>query len=229
MRSLRVAALALLGCLTLVAASSQSHSDPAPMPLPLPVHGSHSGAENPVRVLLPAAPIALVRSHRVVRRANVPAPRHTSAARPVHRAVWVQPVARPDGYPFRADQSQAPDPWGFTMRQCVSYAAWRLASSGHPLSNARNRWGSALQWDDTARSLGFAVNNSPTVGSVAQWNPGEASPLLPGGRFTAGPYGHVAYVTAVYGDGSVQVAQYNAVGDRGFSSMRLIAPRYLHL
>ena len=117
----------------------------------------------------------------------------------------------------------------------MSYVAWRLSTAGQPISNTRDGWGSALTWDSAARRLGFSVTGTPSVGAVAQWDAHESSAAYapgasaPGGTFTAGGYGHVGYVTAIYPDGSVQVAQYNAQGDRAFSSLRLRAPRYLHV
>ena len=152
------------------------------------------------------------------------APRASSAPRPVMRS---------DAYPYRSATTNAADPWGFTERQCVSYVAWRLDQAGHTLSNQADGWGSALNWDDVAATVGVGVGAQPLVGAVAHWNAGESSVLYlsgspsPNARFAAGSYGHVAYVTAVYEDGSVQVAQYNAQGDRAHSSMRLRAPRYL--
>jgi surface antigen len=155
--------------------------------------------------------------------------RHHAAARTVTQVRVV------DGYPWAGDTTQAADPWGFTKRQCVSYVAWRLAQSGHALDNATEHWGSALDWDDTARRLGYHVSSRPTVGAVAQWNADERSSYWspgassPDGRYVAGPVGHVAWVVQVYGDGSVLVAQYNGMGDRAFSTMRVTAPRYLSL
>jgi surface antigen len=140
-----------------------------------------------------------------------------------------------DGYPWASDTSGGSDPWGFTKRQCVSYVAWRLAGAGRPLNNATQGWGSALDWDDTARRLGYRVSSSPTVGAVAQWNAGERSSYWsPGssradGSYLAGSAGHVAWVVDVYDDGSVLVAQYNGTVDRGFSTMHVTAPRYLSL
>jgi len=46
---------------------------------------------------------------------------------------------------------------------------------------------------------------------------------------SAGPAGHVGYVSAVYPDGTVQLEQYNMGGAGTFSSMRATAPRYLVL
>src|SRR5439155_10621822 len=101
--------------------------------------------------------------------------------------------------------------------------------------NARDSWGSALTWDDTARRLGRPVSSRPSVGAVAQWDDGERGAYwgqgatTSNGSFQAGPMGHVAWVTKVYTDGSVQVSQYNGTGTRRFSSMRVRAPRYLTL
>ena len=47
------------------------------------------------------------------------------------------------------------------------------------------------------------------------------------GHFTAGEYGHVGYVAAVYSDGSALIEQYNVQGDRQYSALRMTAPRYL--
>jgi surface antigen len=162
------------------------------------------------------------------RRAAVPLQR-AAATRP-HTATHVPTQATRHvvtGYPWATDTSGGHDPWGFTKRQCVSYVAWRLARVGRPVY-ARQGWGSASGWDDVARRRGVTVTTRPAVGSVAQWNAGESS-RVPHGTFTAGAYGHVAWVTAVYADGSVQVSQYNGTGTRSWSSMRVFAPRFLRL
>ena len=123
-------------------------------------------------------------------------------------------------------------PGGFTKRQCVSYVAWRLDRVGRSVYS-RQGWGSASGWDDQARRRGVTVTSRPTVGSVAQWNAGESSRLYvsgsPRGTFVAGSYGHVAWVTQVYSDSSVQVAHYNGNGGRSYSTMRVSAPRFLRL
>jgi surface antigen len=168
--------------------------------------------------------------------------RHTAtrlrtAATAPRQATSAVPRARtaPDGYPWATDATGGADPWGFTKRQCVSYVAWRLSEAGRPLDNATQGWGSALDWDDTAKRLGYRVSSTPSVGAVAQWNQGEHSAYWSGasaasdGTFVAGAVGHVAWVAAVYSDGSVLVAQYNGTGDRAYSTMRVKAPRYLFL
>lgn len=95
-----------------------------------------------------------------------------------------------------------PDPWGMYQRQCVSYTAWKVAASGRHMPNWGGR-GNANQWDDNARAAGIPVDRNPRVGDVAVRN--------------AGTYGHVMYVEAVHGDGSIRISQYNANWDGRYS------------
>jgi surface antigen len=138
-----------------------------------------------------------------------------------------------DDYPYKSQTDfYAMDKWGFTERQCVSFAAWRLAQHGHAINNSDN-WGSAYTWDEAARRLGFGVTSRAHVGAVAQWNAHESGPYYSkgsataNGKFVAGGYGHVGWVKAVYSDGSALVEQYNMGSDRSYSVMRVKAPRYL--
>ena len=124
------------------------------------------------------------------------------------------------------------DQWGMAYGQCVSYAAWMIyqnnggaqhpptvpdagwfPSDGLAKGPVRYSWGNAGDWNTSAAGAGFAVDRTPRVGSIAQWVIGSDS-----GAFTVG---HVAYVTAVYGDGSVDVAQYNLREDSRFSTLHL--------
>lgn len=201
---------------------------------PARIHlASHIRVAKPAKALEPTA----IPTHPAATRSAAPhaAPHSAPYATP-HAAATATTspgaAAPADSYPYATSTTDAPDAWGFTQRQCVSYAAWRLSTDGHAITN-RDGWGSASNWDDTARRLGRPVSTTPFVGAVAQWDAGETSGVYASGsstangRFTAGGYGHVGYVTAVYSDGSVAVAQYNAGGDRTFSSMRMRAPRYL--
>ena len=150
-------------------------------------------------------------------------------------AVAAAPLAlAADDYPYRADISWSADPYGFTKRQCVSFAAVRLAQHRHAINNAQH-WGSAYHWGDAARAQGITVSTRPVVGAIAQWNADERSSYFANGSRTvngwvqAGGFGHVAYVSAVYGDGSVAVEQYNMNGARSYSTMHVKAPRYLYV
>jgi surface antigen len=154
-----------------------------------------------------------------------------TAAKPAPKPASTAPAAQTgNDYPYAGATTNASDKWGFTERQCVSFAAWRLARNGHPLDNGTQNWGSAFHWDDAARAHSVRISTTPHVGAIAQWNAGESSTVWVGGgqgRFTAGGYGHVGYVAAVYSDGSALIEQYNAQGDRNYSVMRMTAPRYL--
>lgn len=183
----------------------------------------------PIIVLVATRPApAASPSPRVRQRVLVTAPTA------VRRSTALVPTPA-DRYPYADDTTGSNDPWGFSKRQCVSYIAWRSAQAGQVLDNDRDGWGSALTWDDTARRLGRPVSSTPSVGAVAQWDAQERGAYWsPGsttanGYFQAGPMGHVAWVTRVYSDGSVQVSQYNGTGTRTFSTMRVRAPRYLSL
>jgi surface antigen len=184
-------------------------------------------------------PAPVVRPARTVTRVHTTTTRRTvtrSAPRPVSKPS-VSQTAQPWGsndYPYRYQSNYyAVDRWGFTQRQCVSFAAWRLAQHGHAIDNNKDSWGSAYTWDDTARRLGFSVTHTARVGEIAQWNAHEDSPYYgkgassPNGSFVAGGYGHVGWVMQVYADGSALVEQYNMSNSRSYSVMRVKAPRYL--
>jgi surface antigen/peptidoglycan hydrolase CwlO-like protein len=86
------------------------------------------------------------------------------------------------------------DNWGMYNRECVSYAAFKVAASGRYMPYWGGR-GNANKWDDNARAAGIPVDNSPRAGDVAISN--------------AGYYGHAMYVEHVYDDGRILISQYN--------------------
>jgi surface antigen len=171
---------------------------------------------------------------RTVRRTvTAPKPATKPAPKP-STSQTAQPWGTND-YPYKSQSDfYAIDKWGFTERQCVSFAAWRLAQHGDTINN-RDNWGSAYSWDEAARRLGHAVSSKARVGAIAQWNAHESGAYYgkgassPNGHFTAGGYGHVGWVKQVYSDGSALVEQYNLGGDRAYSVMRVKAPRYIVL
>lgn len=211
-------------------------------------------ATAPLRVV--AAPVAKPVAKKTVVRpvakpVTRPAVRRTTTVaapkpQPVRRTTSTSPTtttststsstAQPWGtndYPYKGQTDfYAVDRWGFTQRQCVSFAAWRLAQHGDTVNN-KDSWGSAYSWDEAARRLGHAVTSKPRVGAIAQWNANESGAYYgkgsatANGKFTAGGYGHVGWVKSVYSDGSALVEQYNMGGDRSYSVMRVKAPRYL--
>ena len=208
-------------------AAAAPHASKAAAPRKVVTHAKPAVAPRKVTVTAPAP-------HRVF---SSPAPRRTTTT---HRTSTsstssTSQTAQPwgtDDYPYKNAVGNPTDQWGFTERQCVSFAAWRLAQHGHAINNSDN-WGSAYNWDDTARRLGDTVTSVARVGEIAQWNANESSPYYgPGsatanGSFIAGGYGHVAYVKYVYADGSALVEQYNMNDSRSYSVMRVKAPRYL--
>ena len=98
--------------------------------------------------------------------------------------------------------SNNPDPWGMYKRQCVSYAAWKVSSSGRIMPYWGGR-GNASNWDNNARASGIPVDATPRVGDVAVEN--------------SGYYGHVMFVEEVYQNGTILVSQYNADGAGHYS------------
>ena len=118
------------------------------------------------------------------------------------------------GYPSiwaNATQDTLVDNWGMYNRECVSYVAWKVESTGRFMPY----WGgigNAYQWIQNARNAGIPVDGTPTVGSVATWDSGDGLGFL----------GHVAYVEVVNGDRSIEVSQYNFVHGT-FSRMHVSA------
>ena len=112
------------------------------------------------------------------------------------------------------------DPWGFALRNCTSFVAWRLRMT-NGVAEFENHfggvhWGNAGHWDNAARQLGYLVDGVPAVGAVAQTDSGRV--------------GHVAWVSAV-GEGTVTVEEYNmgVAGGYGVRTVPTSDFRYLHL
>ena len=112
------------------------------------------------------------------------------------------------------------DPWGFALRNCTSFVAWRLRET-NGVSDFSNHmggghWGNAGDWDENARALGYLVDDIPAIGAVAQTDEGRV--------------GHVAWVSAIDGD-TVTIEEYNHAGP-GIYSTRTVPVsdfRYLHV
>ena len=102
-----------------------------------------------------------------------------------------------DTYPNawrNAVQDTLIDNWGMYNRECVSYTAWKVASTGRNMPY----WGgigNANQWDTNARNAGISVDGTPRPGDVAiaHW----------------GYYGHAMYVESVNANGTINISQYN--------------------
>ena len=101
------------------------------------------------------------------------------------------------GYPdvwANAAQDTLVDSWGLYNRECVSYTAWKVYSTGRYVPHFGGA-GHANQWPSTTARYGIANGSTPKAGSVAiQY---------------VGVYGHAMYVEAVNGDGTITVSDYN--------------------
>lgn len=117
-------------------------------------------------------------------------------------------------YPYAGSNPDAADPWGMYYRQCTSFAAWHSATFGPVSGSVISDWGhnhraNGGDWGWLASSHGYTVNSTPSVNAIMSF------------PYQAGmPYGHVAIVTSVNGNGTVNVAEYNysyplAYGTRG--------------
>lgn len=88
------------------------------------------------------------------------------------------------------------DKWGLYTGECTLFVAWRLSSvNGFEIPRA---FGNASEWGTNASALGYAVNMTPAVGSVAWISSG-----------------HVAWVASVSGD-NVVIEEYNWNGDHAY-------------
>lgn len=113
------------------------------------------------------------------------------------------PAGTPGGGGYPGVWASAPldayiDPWGLYTRECVSYAAWKVASTGRFVPHFGGA-GNAKQWPGTVAAYGISSGSVPRAGSVAMW------PI--------GYYGHVMYVESVNADGTITVSDYNLEWD----------------
>ena len=90
------------------------------------------------------------------------------------------------------------DPWGLFTRECVSYVAWKIHSTGRYVPHFGGA-GNANQWLSTAARHGISSGSTPKAGAAAVMN--------------IGYYGHVMYVESVNGDGTITVSDYNFAWD----------------
>lgn len=129
-------------------------------------------------------------------------------------------VLRGDDYPSNlknAAKDQIVDPWRFYNRECTSFVAWRLNSvNGVAFHNTMTgpngvagQFGNAKNWSANAGRIGYRVDSTPAVGSVAWW--------------PSGTYGHVAWVAQVNADGTVVVEEYNYASDGKYGTRRIAA------
>ncbi|MFA7244013.1 MAG: CHAP domain-containing protein [Patescibacteria group bacterium] len=107
------------------------------------------------------------------------------------------------GYPYCYLTPDTPDPdppgYGFLVRECTSYASWYFnVMEGKAWHNTRPGNGDAANWPVLAGDQGYSVSSTPRVGAIISWQ-----------KSTSMPYGHVAIVQAINGDGTIDVSEYN--------------------
>lgn len=142
--------------------------------------------------------------------------------------------------------NEGTDPWAEYYGQCDSFAAWKVyenlagtpslpptvpdpgwvptASPGISPVN-QNTWGNADNWGNMAPKFGYVVDNVPTPGAIVWWKNAVTDPtnpsLVPDKTHGIGEFGHVGYVTDVYPDGSITIAQYNLRLNGQFSTLHM--------
>lgn len=99
----------------------------------------------------------------------------------------------------------------YPSRQCTLWAYQRRSALSLPVGSYMGNGG---WWDDTARSLGYLVNNTPHVGAVMVFEAGQRIVNTSYTWYANATYGHVAVVERVNSDGSVLISE----GGTGFSS-----------
>jgi surface antigen/peptidoglycan hydrolase CwlO-like protein len=106
-----------------------------------------------------------------------------------------------DGPCYNYDWAVNGSPWnwktgGYGYRNCTDWVSYRVGvATGKFVPSGL---GNAKTWDDRAPAYGYTVSSTPKVGAAAVSNYGY--------------YGHVMYVEAVNGDGSIVVSDYNRAG-----------------
>ncbi len=146
----------------------------------------------------------------------------------------LEPCQYADTYPHADGDPLAADEWQFYFRECTSYVAWKIneragtTSAPYFFTNwmRDGRFSDARNWAANAKAIGFETNGTPAVGAIAHWGAYEGT----------GALGHVAWVEAVNGDGSVRVSEYNVrSGMNGHQTHRFNVrcsvrpPRFIHV
>ena len=91
---------------------------------------------------------------------------------------------------------------------------------------AGSHFGDARSWGDSARALGYWVDNTARhVGDIVVFAPGQQG--------ADGYYGHVAIVEEVNADGSIKISESNVKGlgvisDRTFTAQEASQMTYIH-
>ncbi|MEP7205035.1 MAG: CHAP domain-containing protein [Candidatus Saccharibacteria bacterium] len=121
------------------------------------------------------------------------------------------------GYLSTGGTGDGLDGHNYGCRQCASYVAWRIASE----TGRYYSWGNAVNFTSNAQAAYGVGDGRPHAGSIAVMDAAKAGQ----------GYGHVAWVEAVNGDGTITVSQYNYDYGQGYgmySMMKLSAGAFDH-
>ena len=126
------------------------------------------------------------------------------------------------------------DPWGYLTRECVSFVAWRMNvqmgwKPGEPWKFSAatvGLLGNANTWGPRLAAQGYKIDSNPAPGAIAWWGGAVSNGVI------TGPMGHVAVVSAVNDNGTVNIEQYNGTPPHEYSTM--VIPRdsptgYIHV
>lgn len=108
------------------------------------------------------------------------------------------------------------DPWRLYYRECVSYVAWKLWSTGHRVDGFGGA-GHAYQWPGTTGSYTSQRYGDP--------RPGDAG-VLGANQGGAAWTGHVVYVEEKRADGSIRISEYNWNGNGTYGERWLTPSEY---
>ncbi len=104
----------------------------------------------------------------------------------------------------------------FAYRNCTDYVSWRIGRDWGDIQSGGS--GHAKYWRQGWIDRGRTVSTTPKIGAVAWW-----------GATADNEFGHVAYVIAVNGNGTVRVAEYNKNGTGLYGERdSVVAPYYLY-
>lgn len=123
----------------------------------------------------------------------------SKVSEPIVEAPVVHEEVKPSVLSVSHDQSNT-----YPVGQCT----WGVKSLAPWVGNY---WGNANQWGDSARRAGFRIGHTPQVGSVI---------VFPNVMYEGENYGHVAYVTAVNSDGTIEVLEANWGGNQQIGNYR---------
>ena len=115
---------------------------------------------------------------------------------------------------YNAPAPSSATSWGtnwYYWGDCTWYAFERRKQLGKPVGNS---WGNASNWAGQARSAGYSVNNTPSVGAIIQAHAWTNN---------AWGMGHVGVVERINPDGSILISEMNFGTGKGVKAHRTLS------